>query len=266
MLSDEDFRKLLNDLDRPWAGYRKVRKGVKKRVRRHMLALHCSTIEEYLSKIDQDAAVRAECEHHLAVTISRFFRDRMLWDHLYRNILPDLASWFPEGIKAWSAGCANGEEPYSLSMIWEAVGKPCEMKILATDANPVCLQRALNRRYPESSLKEVSEGFRRRWFQGLPGKKQCEINANLEKRIHWQTHQLLDEPPAGKFHLILLRNNLLTYYQGYRMQNAFQRIVDRLIEGGILIVGSHERLPPSNPPLERDISCHWVYWVQPLRS
>lgn len=259
MLSDKDFRLLLDRLDRPWAGYRKVRKGVKKRLRRHMLSLQCTTIEEYLLKIDQDAALRTECEQRLTVTISRFFRDRMLWDKLCKPILPDLAAKFPEGIHAWSAGCANGEEPYSLSMIWEAVGDPCEMRILATDVSSTCLERAKARRYPESSLKEASEAYRQRWFQRIPGEKQWEVMADLEKRIHWQTHQLLNEPPPGDFHLILLRNNLLTYYKGVRMQTAFQRIVDRLVWGGILIVGSHERPPLCHPPLERDHSCSWVY-------
>jgi len=62
MLSDDDFRLLLYHLDRPWAGFRKVRKGVKKKVRRHMAALECSTIQDYLQNIVRDPEARAECE------------------------------------------------------------------------------------------------------------------------------------------------------------------------------------------------------------
>ena len=78
MLSDTEFRSLLEHLNRPWAGYRKVRKGVKQRVRRHMQNLACSTVEQYLVQLARQPAEMAACEECLRVTISRFFRDRLL--------------------------------------------------------------------------------------------------------------------------------------------------------------------------------------------
>ena len=263
MLSDTDLRKLLDHLDRPWAGFRKVRKGVKKRLHRHMLAIPCRSIEAYLAKIDKDPLLRAECENRLTVTISRFFRDRLLWDQLTRHILPELALRFNGRLSAWSAGCANGEEPYSLAMVWQTVADTLTdagtLRIVATDANAPCLARAKVGRYPQSSLKEVPETYRRRWFQKVAGKAQWKIAAELENRILWQAHQLLDPPPEGIFHLILLRNNLLTYYQGDKMQAAFQRIAARLAKGGILIVGAHEHPPLGQQPLQRDKSCPLVF-------
>lgn len=263
VLSDDEFRLLLDHLDRPWSGYRKVRKGVKKRLRRHMTAFACTSIQGYLHRIDEDPTARARCEQHLAVTISRFFRDRRLWDHLQEQLLPDLAMRFSGQLSAWSAGCANGEEPYSLSMLAQATAETIHasgvMQILATDAEAACLDRARQGRYPESSLKEVPETFRQRWFRPA-GRRAWQIDGRLGADIHWQTHQLLAEPPNNDFHLILLRNNLLTYYQGLRMQTAFDRIVDCLKKGGILIVGSHERPPPNSRALEKDSLCPWVYW------
>ena len=157
MLDDHDFRVLLNHLDRPWSGYRKVRKGVKKRVRRHMIQLSCTTIQDYLQRIDQYPDAWTQCQDFLAVTISRFFRDRQLWEHLQKRILPDLAQRFSERLRTWSAGCANGEEPYSLFMVaaaaFEAISDMGTIQILATDANIGCLQRAREGRFPESSLK-----------------------------------------------------------------------------------------------------------------
>ena len=263
MLSDPEFKALLQYADRPWAGYRKVRKGVKKRLRRHMRNLHCTAIEDYLAKVGQDAAVRAVFEQCLTVTISRFFRDRLLWDYLQTCLLPELAGCFQEGLGCWSAGCANGEEPYSLSMVWEAVRITVPLapplRILATDADENCLQRAKNGIYPHSSLKEVPESTRRRWFTRVKGKQQWKMDARLSKRICFGGHQLLDAPPPGPFHLIFLRNNLLTYYQGKLRQDAFQGIAERLIPGGALIIGSHEQLPSRRPPLRRDAACPWVY-------
>lgn len=74
MLSDRDFRDLLEYLNRR-AGFRKVRKGAKKRIRRHMIELGCSTIEQYQVEISRPQE-RAACEQCLMVTISRLFRDR----------------------------------------------------------------------------------------------------------------------------------------------------------------------------------------------
>ncbi|RJQ83203.1 MAG: hypothetical protein C4519_07145 [Desulfobacteraceae bacterium] len=263
MLSDDDFRLLLDHLDRPWSGFRKIRKGVKKRVRRHMTALGCTGVQDYLHRIDQDFEARAECERRLAVIISRFFRDRPLWDHLQARLLPELMNRFHEGLSAWSAGCARGEEPYSLAIIREetaaAVSPASAVRILATDADPSCLQHAREGLYPPSSLKEVPEALKGRWFKKECGARQMRIDPRLQTSIRFLAHDLLDAPPQGFFHLVLLRNNLLTYYQGLRLQTAFESIVGRIVPGGLLIVGSHER-PPAGPfHLIRDPECPWVY-------
>lgn len=264
MLSDNEFRRLLDRLDRPWSGYRKVRKGVMKRLRRHMTDLACPSIQAYLDRIVQDSEARARCEALLTVTISRFFRDRQLWDYLRSSILPTLTTGFGGDLKAWSAGCASGEEPYSLAMVAQTVTEKfpaaAGLSILATDADSACLQRAQEGRYPESSLREVPENFRERWFTRAPGRRARRIDSLLGGPICWQVHELLNEPPQGVFQLILLRNNLLTYYQGLRSKNAFDRILGRLAPGGALIVGSHERPPPDTRPLVRDPQCPWVYW------
>jgi chemotaxis methyl-accepting protein methylase len=264
MLDDHDFRMLLRHLNRSWSGYRKVWKGVKKRVRRHMIQLSCTTIQDYLHRIDRDAATWKQCQDHLAVTISRFFRDRQLWDHLEKRILPDLTRRFSEKLCAWSAGCANGEEPYSLSMVAAAASETISdmepIQILATDADITCLQRASEGRFPESSLKELPETFKKRWLKPA-GRRTWLIDERLRTGIRWETHQLLDKPPLDCFHLILLRNNLLTYYQGQQMHTAFNGIVECLEDGGILITGSHEHLPPARRSMKKDPLCPWIYWA-----
>ena len=265
MLDDNDFLLLLNHLDRPWSGYRKVRKGVKKRVRRHMTQLSCTTIQDYLHRIDRHPVAWTQCQDQLAVTISRFFRDRQLWDHLQKQVLPDLTLRFPEKLSAWSAGCANGEEPYSLSMVAAAASETISgmdpIQILATDADTKCLQRAREGRFPESSLKELPEAFKKRWLKPA-GRRTWLIDERLGADIRWEARQLLDKPPQDRFHLILLRNNLLTYYQGQQMHAAFNCIVECLEDGGILIIGSHEHSPPTSRSMKRDPLCPWIYRAQ----
>jgi chemotaxis methyl-accepting protein methylase len=253
----------LDFLDRPWSGYRKVRKGVKKRLRRHMTALACSSVQDYLHILGGHPALWQQCEALLAVTISRFFRDRLLWDYLQTQVLPNLLALYDSPLAAWSAGCASGEEPYSLAMVAAADnGSPASaVRILATDVNPECLHKAQQGRYPLSSLKEVPDAFKHRWFQPAD-RRAWQIDGRLGTCIRWEVHQLLAEPPRKYFHLILLRNNLLTYYQGQRLQRAFDRIAERLVDGGVLIIGSHEHLPTTARIFRRDDACPWVYWCK----
>lgn len=261
MLSDSEFKQLLDYLDRPWAGFRKVRKGVKKRIRRHMEQLGCGRFEPYLDRIEEDPQLRSQCEQCLTITISRFYRDRRLWDHLQQQILPRLSDRFGDGLAAWSAGCANGEEPYSLAMVWAAaaVRPMAALNVLATDADVQCLQRAETGRYPISSLKELPEDVKTRWFRKERGGRRWCVDPALQQRITWQVHHLLEIPPPGPFHLIFLRNNLLTYYRGSALEVSLSRIVARLADGGILAVGSNERLPSSTAHLEQDRLCACVY-------
>ncbi len=260
MLTDADFRNLLEHLNRSWAGYRKVRKGVKKRVRRHMQNLGCSTVEQYLAQRTNQPGVKAAQEQCLRITISRFFRDRHLWQTLRTRCLPGLVERFSPPIRIWSAGCANGEEPYSLAMLWDEVRCLPALDILATDAGEACLDRVRTGAYSRSSLKEVPDEMRERYFESRKGGRQFLIRSHRMTPICWRQHDLLDPlPDGGPFHMILLRNNLLTYYQGPDLQAAFTRVVAILSPGGWLVTGAHERLPVSAFKLIMDKGCPWVF-------
>lgn len=263
MLGDNEFRQLLMYLDRPWAGYRKVRKGVKKRLRHHMQALGCKTIEAYLVELQHLPDERRVCEQHLLVTISRFFRDRQLWHDLKTRLLPGLLERCAPPIRIWSAGCACGEEPYSLAMVLEDLDPPPTVELLATDIQTVCLDRARQGVYNQSSLKEVPEQLRRTYFESLRGGRRFRIKCHRLPPVRWLQHHLLDPPPTGPFHMILLRYNLLTYYQGPRLKSAFDRILGVLAPGGCLVVGSHEKPPRTRFRLERDEHCPWAYRREP---
>ena len=266
MLGDDDFRKVLDHFDLPWAGYRKVRKGVRKRLWRDMRDLGCPDIDAYLALVARRQEVFDRCRQCLLVTISRFFRDRHLWDALQSCWLPVLEKRFPEGLRAWSAGCAGGEEPYSLAMAWLASGCHAgalgtSLHITATDIKPECLERARLGIYGAGSLKEVPDELRRRFFTSRP-RGRWAVDPQLEELIDWKLHDLLHDPPPaaeGAIHLLLLRNNLLTYYQGETLQAALEGVLSTLAPGGLLILGAHERLPEVSPPFVRDENCPWIY-------
>lgn len=261
MLSDDEFRILLQDLDRPWDGYRKVRKGVKKRIRRHMEQVGCRTVEDYVRLMKTHPEVKAECDRSFFVTISRFFRDRALWQDLKERFLPSLLLNFEGPLRVWSAGCASGEESYSIAMLFHLIGQSSRLSLLASDAQAVCLDRARNGSFGRSSLKEVSDDLRNHFFASQKGGRCFRIKLDTIAPIQWRQHHLLvDAPPSGPFHLIFLRNNILTYHKGRELESALNRILSVLVHGGYLVVGSHEKLPHPSFPLRRDTHCPWVYF------
>ncbi len=245
-MEDTQFQKLLDQFGFSWAGYRRVRKGVKKRLARHMQEMHCGNIENYIDAIKKDWAARLQFKHLMTVSISRFFRDRGLWDIMRKKILPLLAKNAPRAIKVWSAGCASGEEVYSFKILWEGLRKPysniSKLSILATDLNPAYLERAKAAVYPRSSMREVPEEIRSTYFEVFAGGKYV-LRSRLKDGIVWQVHHLLSDPPAPAFDLIFLRNNLLTYYRDEIKIPALTKVINSVAPGGYLIIGSHERMP-----------------------
>ena len=252
-MDDIQFRQLLDRFELSWEGYRKVRKGVKKRIRRHMQNFSCNTIATYLTKLDADNEVRMECERLMSVSVSRFFRDRGFWETLEKKILPDLLTIGKKSLRVWSAGCACGEEVYSFQIVWDRLKETKdplpELKITATDLNPVYIDRARAGVYHFSSLKEVNEEVRFRYFDMNSRKTLFSIKPMFKNNITWAQHQLLSSPPALNFHIIFLRNNLLTYYQEHLKIPAFNKVLESLNPDGIIVIGSHERLPFYPPDL-----------------
>ncbi len=246
-MNDQQFRQLLNRYEFSWAGYRKVRKGVKKRIHRYMKSIECNTMADFLTELDRNDEVRDHCERLMTVSISRFFRDRALWQGLKERILPEFMDVGRKKVRFWSAGCACGEEVYSFKIIWDCMSNTYlhvpDLEVLATDINSVYLDRARFALYPPSSLKEVTREIQSGYFKQKGGKKLFEMKASLKKGITWNNHHLLSDPPGSDFDIIFLRNNVLTYYEEELKKRAFSKVLESLAPCGILVLGSHETVP-----------------------
>ena len=229
-----------------------------------MQKLGCLTVRDYLSVISTDKTQKKITESCLLVTISRFFRDRRMWECIDETILLGFIKNVRNRIRIWSAGCACGEEAYSLAILWHRLtahaDDDVQLEILATDVNPACIERAQIGWFEKSSLKEVDPVTMAAYFKKIPGKRQYEIHSCTKPLIRWQIHDLFTPISEGLFHIIMLRNNLLTYHQGKESKKAFQTILDRLIPGGYLMIGSHEKLPPAFAgSFERSSKCPHIY-------
>ena len=124
-----------------------------------MQVLDCSNIEDYLAVIASDKDQKKITESCLLVTISRFFRDRQLWECMAETILPELVRSFPDRIRVWSVGCACGEEAFSLSILWHRLTTQAtidtKMDILATDVNRCVLKKPKKAGTGKAALKKL---------------------------------------------------------------------------------------------------------------
>ncbi|MBW2170612.1 MAG: hypothetical protein JRF69_01300 [Deltaproteobacteria bacterium] len=249
-MDDQQFRQLLSRFGFSWDGYRKVRRGVKKRVTRHMQQANCRTMQAYFSLLNQNKEARKHFNCLMTVSISRFFRDRQLWEVMETEILPAFIQEDHNRVKIWSAGCACGEEVYSLRILWETVGRRYsrlpELEVLATDMNPSYLEKARTGVYSRSSLKELPEAMGAQFFLSVQEEKSYKVSERLKEGIIWRGHNLLFDSPGTNFHLVFLRNSLLTYYEDELEIPAFRKVVSSMAQDGLLVIGSHEKIPTGN--------------------
>jgi chemotaxis protein methyltransferase CheR len=264
-MDDPSFNKLLKFFNLSWNGYRKVRKGVKKRIVRHMQALGLNNIDDYLKIVEKNEDIRKICCRHLSVSISRFYRDRNLWDGL-NDILPCLLNTFADEpkINVWSCGCARGEEAYSFLMLWESLKNKKQfpqLDIISTDINPEYLKLGREGLYEFRSLKELPTLFIEKYFSKLPDGNRYKLHPSLIEKVTFKHHNFIEEtPPLKKFHIIFARNNLLTYYNFPEKTISLLRIINSLMPAGVLIIGSHEKVPENISHLRRCPKLPFLYY------
>jgi chemotaxis methyl-accepting protein methylase len=213
-----------------------------------MQAVTCREVKAYFHLLEEDKTARETCERLLTVPISRFFRDRHVWEMLGEKRLPEMITSRTNSLKILSAGCARGEEVYTFRIIWEELKRNGlslpQLRITAIDMNAEYLAQANTGCYTRSSVKEVSEEIKDRYFEKKKGGRCWYVRPELKTAIDWECRDLTAEKwHPGLFDIVFLRNNLLTYYKDPGKNASFRKIIASLAPGGILIIGAHESLP-----------------------
>jgi chemotaxis protein methyltransferase CheR len=149
----------------------------------------------------------------------------------------------------WSAGCATGEEPYSLAMALLSAGRAgCGDRVLATDVSERALQTARIACYGEWSMRGLDPLLRNRYFSG---EKPAQVISEVRKLVVFQQHNLISDRPPGRFDVIVCRN-VLIYFEAETSAQVLHNLASALSPEGLLVLG-HAELP-----LASSLDLEWI--------
>jgi chemotaxis protein methyltransferase CheR len=251
------LRWALPQLGLRFEGFRNVRGQVDKRVHRRAQELGLAGLAEYRAFIEAHPAELDVLARACRVTISRLYRDRAVFDALRAEVLPRLAEAArargERALRVWSAGCASGEEPSTVAIAWHLELAPrfpgLALSLVATDVDDEVLDRARRACYAPSSLRDVPAAWRERAF--VPQGSLFCVREELRAGVELRRQDLRDDAPDGPFDLVLCRNLAFTYFAEPLQRIVAARIAERLVRGGVLVVGAHEALPEGEIGLAR---------------
>ncbi len=243
-----------------WAGFRRVRRQVCRRMAKRLRELELSDPAAYRVHLEAYPEEWPVLDGLCRIPISRFFRDRGMWQALAREALPVLAAGTRE-LRVWSAGCASGEEPYTLAILWQAelAGRfpDVRLRVVASDAEPHLLERARRGLYGWSSLKEVPPALRDAAFERED--HAFRLREALRSGIDFVCQDIRRAQPDGPFGLILCRNLAFTYFDEAGQREVLDALTARTAPGGALVIGAHERLPVPAPGFEPWLEARGIY-------
>lgn len=252
-----------------WPGFRRVRRRVYKRLKRRLRELGLPSLDAYQAYLEDHPAEWEVLGSLCWMSITRFYRDRSVFQHLESDILPHLAQLVAgtqdNELSCWSAGCASGEEPHTLAIIWQqrlASQFPAlHFRVVATDIDAQAIQRAARGCYHWSGMKELPAEWRARAFVAS-GEELC-LKDEYRSAVTFLVQDLRESVPDGLFEMILCRNLAFTYFDETTQRETLHKLTDKLVPGGALIIGKLEALPAGAWEVE-PWSVHMGVYRKPL--
>ncbi len=186
----------------------------------------------------REPAFRDRFRDMLTINVSEFFRNPEAWDFLRDHVLTSLLRGRLR-LRAWSAGCSIGCEPYSLVMLMQESAPGVLLDLLATDIDPTALERARAGRYSEAQMIGVSAARRARCF--VQSGPDWEVRPELRVRARFRRHDLLRDPAEKGCDLTICRNTVI-YFTESAKTDLFGRLAASLRPGGVLFIGATETI------------------------
>ena len=215
---------------------------LERRILRRMSELSISNSTDYIAKIRTDDREVKELLNTVLINVTQFFRDPQAWDFLYREVLPSMLGKLRPGdtFRAWSAGCASGEEPFSLAMqVADVLGSRAgsvDVKIYATDMDDDALTKARRGEFQSEKLTRIRPEWRDRYFLETD---RIRISRDIRRMVIFGKNNLLSDAPISHCNLVICRN-VLIYFDVHAQRQIFKRLHYALEPNGVLFLGKSE--------------------------
>ncbi|MGF1525438.1 MAG: CheR family methyltransferase [Candidatus Competibacterales bacterium] len=226
---------------------------VARRIERRLALGGFDQLDDYIDRLRHDPEERRALYADLLIGVTRFFRDRACFDRLTQEVLQPLVQGaLADTLRIWVAGCATGEEAYSIAMLLheqcQAAGKIPNIKIFATDVHQASLEFASQGLYDEERLLEVSNARLSRYFR-----RQAEgfrVVPELRQMVVFAPHNVIKDAPFTRLDLVTCRN-LLIYFRPKAQKKALSLFHFALKTGGYLFLGASETVGELAEEFER---------------
>ena len=217
-------------------------KMIKRRILRRLALRNIDGLAEYSERLKNDPDELMALQRDLLISVTSFFRDRESFECLKKVVFPRILQGRPanETIRVWVAGCATGEEAFSIAIslqeYLDETGAAFPVQIFASDISLAAIEKARTGRYLENIAADISHERLNRYFTKIEGGYQ--INKNLREMCVFTRHNLIDDPPFSKLDLISCRNVLI--YLGSVQKDIIPLFHYALKPAGFLMLGASE--------------------------
>ncbi|MBX6365528.1 MAG: protein-glutamate O-methyltransferase CheR [Gemmatimonadetes bacterium] len=218
---------------------------LRRRIGMRMRACRTRTFAEYAAVLAADADEHQRLLDAVMINVSKFFRNAEVWRAVETHVVPRLFERDLPEVRVWSAGCAAGEEPYTLAILLEEYAarhglrdRLDRVRILATDIDGDSLRAAERAEFADYALAETPADVRERWFDG---DRVHRLRPEIARRVRFEPLDLLRDPFPTGIHLLFCRN-VLIYLERAVQDELFRRFREALEPGGFLVLGKVETL------------------------
>lgn len=203
--------------------------------------------DEYFARLAADGLEREALVASLTINVTEFFRDAGVYKSLHENVIPKILGVGPKRIAAWSAGCATGQEPYTLAMTLDGAlraRRDCSYVVHASDISPRQLEAARAASYPRVSAAGAPEAYTRYFVPH--DADQVTIDPRIKASVRFFQYDLSTAaPPIADLDLILCRN-VMIYFASEAKLKLIESFYRALAPGGFLVLGGAEVILQGN--------------------
>jgi two-component system CheB/CheR fusion protein len=226
-----------------FTGYKPA--SLERRIQKRMQTIGARDYSDYIDFLEVHPDEFEILFNTILINVTAFFRDTGAWEFLVAHVIPDLLARKPDPtpIRVWSAGCASGEEAYTLAMVLaEAMGPQGyrdRVKIYATDIDEEALTRARTAAYDSREIVGLSQELLTKYFDHADGT--YTFKKEFRRNVIFGRHDLIQDAPISRVDLLVCRNTLM-YFNAETQSRILTRFHFALNDGGILFLGRAETL------------------------